>query len=75
MLVAKLITNSIANDHLIVWGYSSAGRALAWHARGHRFDPDYLHQSSIQVIQGFRASVLPVFSRLKTKMLLRRFLQ
>ena len=25
-------------------GYSSAGRALAWHARGHRFDPVYLHQ-------------------------------
>ncbi len=21
------------------WGYSSAGRALAWHARGQRFDP------------------------------------
>ena len=29
-----------------VWGYSSAGRALAWHARGQRFDPAYLHQSS-----------------------------
>ena len=26
------------------WGYSSAGRALAWHARGQRFDPAYLHQ-------------------------------
>ena len=24
----------------LVWGYSSVGRALAWHARGHRFDPD-----------------------------------
>ena len=24
-------------------GYSSAGRALAWHARGLRFDPAYLH--------------------------------
>ncbi len=28
-----------------VWGYSSAGRALAWHARGQRFDPAYLHQT------------------------------
>jgi hypothetical protein len=28
----------------IWWGYSSAGRALAWHARGQRFDPAYLHQ-------------------------------
>ena len=27
-----------------VWGYSSAGRALAWHARGRRFDPVWLHQ-------------------------------
>ena len=25
------------------WGYSSAGRALAWHARGQEFDPPYLH--------------------------------
>ena len=29
---------------VIEWGYSSAGRALAWHARGQRFDPVYLHQ-------------------------------
>ena len=27
-------------------GYSSAGRALAWHARGQRFDPAILHQKS-----------------------------
>ena len=27
-----------------IWGISSAGRALAWHARGHRFDPGILHQ-------------------------------
>src|SRR5260363_384569 len=26
-------------------GYSSDGRALAWHARGQRFDPAYLHHS------------------------------
>ena len=25
------------------WGHSSAGRALAWHARGQRFDPAWLH--------------------------------
>jgi hypothetical protein len=31
-------------------GYSSAGRALAWHARGHRFDPVYLHQGLSVVI-------------------------
>ena len=28
-----------------IWGFSSAGRALAWHARGHRFDPGNLHQT------------------------------
>ncbi|CAM2189496.1 hypothetical protein PSAC2689_90088 [Paraburkholderia sacchari] len=27
-------------------GYSSAGRALAWHARGQRFDPAYLHHQN-----------------------------
>jgi hypothetical protein len=30
-------------------GYSSAGRALAWHARGQRFDPAYLHQKSFKI--------------------------
>ena len=27
----------------LLWGHSSAGRALAWHARGRRFDPAWLH--------------------------------
>lgn len=31
---------------LIHRGLSSAGRALAWHARGRRFDPDSLHHYS-----------------------------
>jgi hypothetical protein len=26
------------------WGISSVGRALAWHARGHRFESVILHQ-------------------------------
>ena len=25
------------------WGHSSVGRALEWHSRGRRFDPDWLH--------------------------------
>ena len=25
------------------WGISSVGRALAWHARGQRFEPAILH--------------------------------
>ena len=28
-----------------LWGISSAGRELAWHARGQRFDPAILHQN------------------------------
>ena len=41
-------TKSHPNDLVLkkrfqMWGYSSAGRALAWHARGQRFDPAYLH--------------------------------
>ena len=31
----------------VIWGYSSAGRALEWHSRGQRFDPAYLHQHNI----------------------------
>ncbi len=28
------------------WGHSSVGRALEWHSRGRRFDPDWLHHIS-----------------------------
>ena len=28
----------------MLWGYSSAGRALEWHSRGKGFDPPHLHQ-------------------------------
>ena len=31
----------------LVRGHSSAGRAPAWHAGGQRFDPAWLHQSSV----------------------------
>ena len=31
--------------HLTIWGYSSAGRAPALQAGGHRFDSDYLHHT------------------------------
>ena len=33
-----------------IWGFSSAGRALAWHARGHRFDPGILHQKALYFV-------------------------
>ena len=38
-------------DHMMLvhfedlWGHSSVGRALAWHARGRRFDSVWLHHS------------------------------
>src|SRR5450830_371267 len=28
------------------WGYSSAGRAPAWHAGGRGFEPPYIHHST-----------------------------
>jgi hypothetical protein len=36
VLTLKMLENN--------WGYSSAGRAPALQAGGHRFDPVYLHQ-------------------------------
>jgi hypothetical protein len=41
---------SLKYSILRVWGHSSAGRALAWHARGRRFDPAWLHQISMSAI-------------------------
>ena len=37
------------------WGHSSAGRALAWHARGRRFDPGWLHHPPFTGIQSIAA--------------------
>ena len=42
---AGIITH-VAGHEPNMWGISSAGRALAWHARGQRFDPAILHQKS-----------------------------
>ncbi len=59
---AKKLTKLAASSTLprLSWGHSSAGRALQWHCRGHRFDPDWLHHrfcSSLVVLaHGFFAS-------------------
>ena len=37
------IRRSACAPYSFIWGYSSAGRAPALQAGGHRFDPDYLH--------------------------------
>ena len=38
-------TTSISLSH---GGLAQLARALAWHARGHRFDPDILHNPLIE---------------------------
>ncbi len=40
----------------VKWGASSVGRALAWHARGHRFDPVVLHRDKAFDLQGLYLS-------------------
>ena len=32
-----------------LWACGAAGSALPWHGRGHRFDPDQVHQSNQQL--------------------------
>jgi hypothetical protein len=39
---------------LCMWACGAAGSALPWHGRGHRFDPDQVHQSH----QAFSATSL-----------------
>ena len=47
--IAGIITPVVGNG-TDIWGISSAGRALAWHARGHRFDPGILHQKALYFV-------------------------
>ena len=44
------IIKHVAGHKLNMWGISSAGRALAWHARGQRFDPAILHQKALYFV-------------------------
>ena len=43
-----VLTPNHTHSHTLFWGCVSRwfGRALAWHARGHRFDSGILHQKS-----------------------------
>ena len=45
MLLFFMIVPVIIVVEAIFRGLSSAGRALAWHARGRRFNPDSLHNN------------------------------
>ena len=40
----RFVFLQIAYSFCFIWGRSSPGRALEWHSRGSRFDPDRLHQ-------------------------------
>src|ERR1700722_2738842 len=42
------------------WACGAAGSALPWHGRGHRFDPDQVHQ----LFQAFRSTSLPRLGRI-----------
>ena len=48
--VVRSARNTNASRRRQLWGISSAGRALAWHARGHRFDPGILHQKALYFV-------------------------
>ena len=39
-------------------GLAQLARALAWHARGHRFDPDILHHSGADGIMHYALSIM-----------------
>ena len=52
--IAGIIT-PVVRHGTDIWGISSAGRALAWHARGHRFDPGILHQKSTVLCRKYGA--------------------
>ena len=45
-------TQNCTHSHTLFWGCVSRwfGRALAWHARGHRFDPGILHQKALYFV-------------------------
>ena len=42
-IALKAMRNSPLFKPLVFGGLAQLARALAWHARGHRFDPDILH--------------------------------
>ena len=51
------MTSPNSRSNIVVFpvlrGHSSAGRALAWHARGRRFDPGWLHQERLEIVVPF----------------------
>ena len=52
-----VLTPNHTHSHTLFWGCVSRwfGRALAWHARGQRFDPAILHQKSTVLCRKYGA--------------------
>ena len=42
-LIYLQVQHKVSNFALTKGGLAQLARALAWHARGHRFEPDILH--------------------------------
>ena len=64
-----VLTPNHTHSHTLFWGCVSRwfGRALAWHARGQRFDPAILHQKSTVLRRKYSAflfAFLEVASRI-----------
>ena len=55
-----VLTPNHTHSHTLFWGCVSRwfGRALAWHARGQRFDPAILHQKSTVLRMKYGAFLL-----------------
>ena len=56
-----VLTPNHTHSHTLFWGCVSRwfGRALAWHARGHRFDPGILHQEALYFVGSMVLFFLP----------------
>ena len=65
LLDVEKVTGSSPVSSTTLWGYSSVGRALEWHSRGHVFDSRYLHQKA-QIEFSVWAFLLSFFVYLKT---------
>ena len=56
-----VLTPNHTHSHTLFWGCVSRwfGRALAWHARGQRFDPAILHQKALYFVGSMVLFFLP----------------
>ena len=63
-----VLTSNHTHSHTLFWGCVSRwfGRALAWHARGQRFDPAILHQKSTVLRRKYGAFLLSRWHNVKS---------